>query len=64
MLFNTNGLNLRVVSQLLISKCNGQVLPSGLYSDKHFFYEQWVVSIENSLSRYMHGTDGPLYGGE
>ena len=62
--FNTNGLNRRVVFQLLIFKCNGQVLPSGHYSDQHFFYEQWVVRIEESLPKYMRGTDGPLYGGE
>jgi len=60
-LFNTNGMNWRVVSQLLISKCNEGVLPDELRSNRHFFYEQRVIHISDTLPKYLRGTDGPLY---
>ena len=60
-LFNTNGMNWRVVSQLLISKCNNGILPEELKSSRHFFYEQRVTDIKDSLPKYLRGTDGPLY---
>lgn len=60
-LFNTNIMGWRVVSQWLIAKCNGEKLPPELCSDKHFFYEQRVVDIDDELPKYLRGTDGPLY---
>ena len=30
-------------------------------SDKHFFYEQRVVNVNDDLPKYLRGTDGPLY---
>ena len=61
--FNTNVMDWRVVSQLLISKCNNNEIPQSLKSDKHFFYEQRVVDIQDELPKYLRGTDGPLYDG-
>jgi hypothetical protein len=60
-LFNTNGMNWRIVSQLLISKCHNNELPDELKSTKHFFYEQRVINIEDDLPKYLRGSDGPLY---
>ena len=59
--FNTNVMDWRVVSQLLISKCNNNVIPEQLKSDKHFFYEQRVVNVKDDLPKFLRGTDGPLY---
>lgn len=60
-MFNTNIMDWRVVSQLLIARCNDGGLPEELASDKHFFYEQRVVDIDDDLPKYLRGTDGPLY---
>ena len=62
-LFNTNGMNWRVVSQRLIAKCHGNELPAALASNRHFFYEQRVADINDSLPKYLRGTDGPRYEG-
>ena len=51
----------RVISQLLISKCNNNETPEDLRSDKHFYYEQRVVDIQDELPKFLRGTDGPLY---
>jgi hypothetical protein len=60
-LFNTNVAGWRVVSQLLIAKCNDDELPAELRSDKHFFYEQRIVDVDDDLPKYLRGTDGPVY---
>ncbi len=62
-LFNTNGMNWRVVSQLLISKCNNNMLPPELSSNRHFFYEPRIIDIQDNLPKYLRGTDGPLFEG-
>ena len=59
--FNTNVMDWRVISQLLISKCYNNEIPEKLRSDKHFFYEQRVVDIQDGLPKFLRGTDGPLY---
>ncbi len=60
-LFNTNSMGWRVVTQLMIAKNNGNVLPNELSSNKHFFYEQRVIDIDDDLPKYLRGTDGPMY---
>lgn len=60
-LFNTNSMGWWIVSQWLIAKCNDAVLPPELCSDKHFFYEQRVIDIDDALPKYLRGTDGPRY---
>ena len=59
-LFNTNSMGWRVVSQWLIAKCSDGKLPHELCSDKHFFYEQRVIDIDDELPKFLRGTDGPL----
>ena len=59
--FNTNAMDWRVVSQLLIAKCNNNEVPEALRSNRHFFYEQRVVDIRDDLPKYMRGTDGPMF---
>lgn len=61
-LFNTNAFDWRVVSQLLISRSNQRQLPEALSSNRHFFYEQRIIDIDNDLPKYLRGTDGPLFG--
>jgi hypothetical protein len=61
LLFNTNKYQWRLVSQTLIRKCNANVLPGELASDKHFYYLERVVDINDQLPKYLQGVDGPLY---
>lgn len=51
-LYNTNAMDWRVVSQLLISKCNDNTLPDELQSDSHFFYARRVVDIDDNLPKH------------
>ena len=59
--FNTNAMGWRVISQLLIAKCHDNQIPQRLRSDKHFFYAERVVDIQDELPKFLRGTDGPLY---
>ncbi len=60
-LFNTNSPGWRVISQRLIAKCNDGDLPEELRSNKHFFYEQRVIDIDDGLPKFVRGSDGPLF---
>ena len=51
-LYNTNAMDWRVVSQLLISKCYDNELPEELHSDSHFFYDRRIVNIDDDLPKY------------
>ena len=61
LMFNTNVYGWRLVSQALLRKCNNHQLPEALKPDKHFFYEERVVDIKDSLPKFLQGVDGPLY---
>ena len=50
-LFNTNAMDWRVVSQLLIRKCYGNELPEALQSKSHFFYGKRIVDIDDGLPK-------------
>ena len=50
-LFNSNGMDWRVVSQLLIRKCYGGELPSALQPQSHFFYGRRIVDIDDGLPK-------------
>lgn len=50
-LFNSNGMNWRVVSQLLIRKCYDGDLPEALRPTKHFFYGRRIVDIDDALPK-------------
>lgn len=51
-LYNTNAMDWRVVSQLLISKCYDDELPEELHSDSHFFYGRRIVDIDDDLPKH------------
>ena len=50
-LFNSNAMDWRVVSQLLIRKCCGGTLPESLRSTMHFFYGRRIVDIDDDLPK-------------
>ena len=50
-LFNTNAMDWRIVSQLLISKCYADGLPEPLRSKMHFFYGRRVVDVDDPLPK-------------
>lgn len=51
-LFNSNAMDWRVVSQLLIRKCHGGVLPDELSPESHFYYGRRIVDIDDDLPRH------------
>ena len=63
LLFNTNKYKWRMVTQILVRKCNSNSLPEELESDKHFYYEERVIDINDQLPKYLQGIYGPLYEG-
>ncbi len=50
-MFNTNAMDWRVVSQLLIRKCYDGDLPGGLESKMHFFYGRRIVDVDDPLPK-------------
>ncbi len=50
-LFNSNGMDWRIVSQLLLRKCHGGELPEALRSQMHFFYGRRIVDIDDALPK-------------
>jgi hypothetical protein len=46
-LYNTNAMDWRVVSQLLISKCYDDGIPEELHSESHFFYGRRIIDIDD-----------------
>ena len=51
-LYNTNAMDWRIVSQLLLRKCNDGVLPDELHSDSHFFYGRRVIDVNDDLPKH------------
>jgi hypothetical protein len=51
-LCNTNAMDWRVVSQLLISKCNNGSLPEELHSESHFFYARRIIDLDDDLPKH------------
>ena len=49
--YNTNAMGWRLVSQLLIRKCNNDELPEEIRSNAHFFYDRRIVDIDDQLSK-------------
>ena len=49
--YNTNAMGWRLVSQLLIRKCNDGELPDELQSDAHYFYDRRIVDINDQLPK-------------
>ncbi|MCG8081482.1 MAG: GFA family protein [Candidatus Thiodiazotropha taylori] len=48
-LYNTNAMGWRLVSQLLISKCHDGELPEELHSNAHYFYDRRIVDIDDTI---------------
>ena len=50
-LYNTNAMGWRLVSQLLIRKCNNDQLPEEFESNAHFYYDRRIVDIDDSIPK-------------
>ncbi|ANJ66569.1 hypothetical protein A9404_03505 [Halothiobacillus diazotrophicus] len=50
-LYNTNVMGWRLVSQLLIRKCNEFVVPEELRPTAHFYYNERVMNIDDALPK-------------
>ena len=50
--YNTNAMGWKLVSQLLIRKCNGGELPDELTSNAHFYYDQRIVDVADSIPKH------------
>ena len=50
-LFNSNGMDWRVFSQLFIRKSYGGSLPEALQSKSHFFYGRRIVDVNDDLPK-------------
>ena len=51
-LFNSNSVDWRLVSLLLIRKCNGGDLPEALQPQMHIFYASRIVDIDDALPKH------------
>ena len=49
--YNTNAMGWKLVSQLLISKCNDDELPEELKSNAHFFYDRRIIDVDDKLPK-------------
>lgn len=50
-LYNTNAMGWKLVSQLLFRKCNTGALPEGFEPTAHFFYDRRVINIDDALPK-------------
>lgn len=50
-LYNTNAMGWKLISQLLFRRCNNDELPSSYQSNAHFFYDRRIIDIEDSLPK-------------
>lgn len=49
--YNTNAMGWRLVSQLLIRKCNKDKLPEELKSNAHFYYDRRIIDIDDQIPK-------------
>lgn len=50
-LYNTNAMGWKIVSQLLYERCNSNQLPEDFSSNAHFFYDRRVIDISDGLPK-------------
>lgn len=50
-LYNTNAMGWKLVSQLMFRKCNDNTLPETFASNAHFFYDRRVIDIDDQLPK-------------
>ena len=51
-LYNTNAMGWKLVSQLLIRKCNNDELPEEFQSNAHFFYDRRIIDIDDRIPKH------------
>ncbi len=49
--YNTNAMGWRLVSQLLVRKCNDGKLPEEFQSNAHFFYDRRIIDIDDQIPK-------------
>jgi len=50
-MYNTNAMGWKLVSQLLVRKCNEGELPQAFESSAHFFYGSRIIDIDDQLPK-------------
>jgi hypothetical protein len=50
--YNTNAMGWKLVSQLLIRKCNDDELPEEFRPNAHFYYDRRIVDIDDQIPRH------------
>lgn len=50
-LYNTNAMGWKLVSQLMFQKCSPGKLPTAFQSNAHFFYDRRIVDIKDELPK-------------
>jgi len=50
-MYNTNAMGWKLVSQLLVRKCNDGELPQEFESGAHFFYDSRVIDVDDQLPK-------------
>jgi hypothetical protein len=50
-LFNTNAMGWRLVSQLLIRKCNEDAVPPEFESNAHFSYDRRIFDVDDAIPK-------------
>jgi len=50
-LYNTNAMGWKLVSQLMFRKCNDDKLPGSYLSTAHFFYGRRIVDVNDQLPK-------------
>jgi hypothetical protein len=50
-LYNTNAMGWRLVSQLLVLKTNGNTLPESYQPNGHLFYDRRIIDIDDKLPK-------------
>lgn len=50
-LYNTNAMGWKLVSQLLYKRCNHNQLPEGFQPNAHFFYDRRIVDINDQIPK-------------
>ena len=51
LLYNTNAMGWKLVSQILVLKTNGYTLPESYQPNGHFFYDRRIVDIDDALPK-------------
>lgn len=59
--FGTNRLGMRVVSNSIVARAAGGALPEPLQPTMHLFYRYRVFDVSDGLTKYLDGWDGPQH---